>query len=80
MQIFRDPVPQMQGLLKMPPEILQDIFVYALAENEPVLVKQDPENYAHIVYEKTKSSSQGPWTFLPSNIPRNREIPVILRE
>lgn len=44
MQIFRDPALQKQGLLKIPPEILQDIFAYALAENELVLAKQDLNN------------------------------------
>ncbi|PMD22189.1 hypothetical protein NA56DRAFT_702545 [Hyaloscypha hepaticicola] len=43
----------------MPPEILQDIFVYTLAENELVLVKQDLENYAHIVYEKKNLAVRG---------------------
>lgn len=46
MQVFGDTVPQKQGLLKLSPEILQHIFAYALAENESVLAKQDPENLA----------------------------------
>jgi hypothetical protein len=52
MQIFRDSVPKKHGLLKLASETLQVIFTYARAENEPVLVKQDPENDAYIFYEK----------------------------
>jgi hypothetical protein len=64
----------------LPPEILQDIFASALAENEPVLAKQDPDNYAHIFYEKRNLAVMGPRTFLPSNLPQYREVSVILRE
>jgi hypothetical protein len=59
MQIFRDPVPKKRGLLKFPPETLQVIFAYAFAENEPVLVKQDPNNYAYIFYDKQNLADRG---------------------
>jgi hypothetical protein len=75
MQIFSDPVPKQQVLLKIPPETLQVTFTHAVAENEPVLVKQDPEKIM-----PTSFSNQEPLTFFSSYLPQHRELPVILRQ
>jgi hypothetical protein len=59
MQIFRTPTPQKGGLLSMPPEILEVICSQALAEDEPLSIREGPENYCHIFYEKRKLTVRG---------------------
>jgi hypothetical protein len=59
MHFFREPIRQRQGLLKLPAEILQIIFGYAITEDQAISVQQDFEDYFHIFYKKRNLAVRG---------------------